>query len=125
MFRECGECTACCVWPTENIYGWEFGCGKSCKFLESDKENKKCSIYKVRPEPCIKYQCAWSQHLLPEEMRPDKCNVLVSVNSSGKFLTAFPINGEKDISDDIKNNLLKRSKQMNVPIVFIDLPDNE
>ena len=68
MFRDCGECTACCTWLIGDSFAWEFGAGKSCKFLECNG----CGVHKARPESCRDYQCAWSQHLLPEEMRPDK-----------------------------------------------------
>ena len=75
-FRPCETCTACCDGHIlGNSYGNKFGCGKSCVFLVE----KKCPIYKDRPNSCKNYQCAWSQHLLPEWMRPDKCGVLVSV----------------------------------------------
>ena len=36
MFRECGECTACCTWLIGDSFGWKFGQGQSCKFLESN-----------------------------------------------------------------------------------------
>ena len=117
-FRPCGECDACCVWPTGNVYGHEFGCGKSCKFLSDSKENK-CSIYNERPDFCKSFQCAWSQHLIPEEMRPDKCNVLVTVDISGKFLRVFPINN-KEINSEVKHYLQEWSEKMNIPVVFVE-----
>jgi Fe-S-cluster containining protein len=40
---------------------------------------KVCHIYPDRPKCCVDYQCAWSQHLLPEHLRPDQSGVLVSV----------------------------------------------
>ena len=117
MFRECGECTACCSWLVGNSFGWEFGAGQSCKFLECNG----CGIHKARPESCKEYQCAWSQHLLPEEMRPDKCNVLISVeqNENGQFLKALRINN-KEITDEVKRYLQVWSEKMNTPVIFIN-----
>lgn len=117
QFRSCGECTACCSWLTASIFGWEMGKGKSCKFLECDG----CGIHKARPELCMGYQCAWSQHLLPEEMRPDKCNVLVSVENDstyGQHLKVIPINNTK-INSKIKKYLQEWSDKMNTPVIFL------
>lgn len=75
-FRPCGECTECCNGSLEHrVYGNYVGNFKPCSFLVS----KDCTIYKDRPQTCSNYQCAWTQNLLPEDMRPDKSGVLVSV----------------------------------------------
>jgi Fe-S-cluster containining protein len=115
MFRECGECTACCSWLVGDAFGWKFGCSQSCRFLEEGG----CGVHKARPEVCRNYQCAWSQHLLPEEMRPDKCNVLVSVeqNENGQYLKAVGINNKK-ISADVKDWFIKWGEKMNTPIMI-------
>jgi Fe-S-cluster containining protein len=116
MFRECGECTACCSWLEGDAFGWKFGCGQSCKFLKEGK----CNVYNVRPEVCRNYQCAWSQHLLPEEMRPDKCGYIVSVEFNdqiGQYLKVIPINNMI-----LDNNIIlwfeNWSKKMNTLIFF-------
>lgn len=76
IFKECGDCTACCNgWLTANSYGNQFGNGKSCVFLC----NKVCSIYVTRPKDCIDYQCAWTQGLFPDWMKPTESDVLISV----------------------------------------------
>ena len=117
MFRECGECTACCSWLVGNAFGLEFGCGKSCKFLEKGG----CGVHKARPEVCRNYQCAWSQYLLPEEMRPDKCNVLVSVeiNENGQYLKALAINNKK-ITPIVKKYLEDWGEKMNTLVIFVE-----
>ena len=75
-FRECGDCTACCDGHLiGNSYGNRFGEGKPCPFLLSGI----CAIYKDRPNTCRKYQCAWSQKILPEWMKPNLVGVMVSV----------------------------------------------
>jgi len=77
-FRPCGDCTACC---DGNIigtsYGNKFGNHKACVFLV----RKQCTIYPDRPSCCSSYQCAWTQNILPEWMKPNKCGVLVSVET--------------------------------------------
>ncbi len=114
--RECNGCTACCTWLIGYAYGWEFGNGKACKFLECDG----CGIHKVRPKDCEKYFCAWSQELIDEEYRPDKCGVLVSVeqNENGQYLKIIEI-----VKGSINNNIVEYfeswSQKMNTPIIFV------
>lgn len=75
-FRPCGDCTACCDgFLIGEAKGKPFGDGKPCEFLIS----KKCTIYSDRPQMCRNYQCAWTQFVLPEWMKPNLCGVMVSV----------------------------------------------
>ena len=75
-FRPCGDCAACCEGHIiGNSYGNVFGHHKPCVFLV----NRVCSIYKDRPKSCHDYQCAWSQGILSEWMKPNECGVLVAV----------------------------------------------
>ena len=81
-FRDCGSCNACCKWLyVEDVLGYQIGPGKPCFYL---CEEKNCTIHEQRPEVCRKYQCAWSQRVLPEWMKPDKCNAIVNVERWGK-----------------------------------------
>lgn len=113
--RECGECKECCILPYGEAYGHPFGNGTPCKFLGECG----CKIYKVRPEFCRKYYCAWAQELLPEEMRPDKCKVLVSVENGedGQFLRIVNGNEEK-INSDILDYLKMWGERMNTPVIY-------
>jgi Fe-S-cluster containining protein len=111
--RSCEECTKCCELLYGSAYGHEFGNGIKCKFLG----NCGCKIYKVRPNVCRNYFCAWAQELLPEEMRPDKCGVLVSVEEKDnkKFLKVI---GESSINNDIITYLKEWSIKMNTPVIY-------
>lgn len=79
-FRPCGDCTGCCIGQLAGeIYGRKMWPGKPCDFLICGK----CTIYEDRPvSPCQKFQCAWSQHLFDEDMRPDKIGIMVSVETA-------------------------------------------
>lgn len=70
--RSCGNCTVCCTL----CYVPEFdkGEGKKCEYC-----GKGCTIYESRPESCRKYECAWKKGELPDNMRPDKCGVMIEV----------------------------------------------
>lgn len=101
-FLSCGDCTACCDGNLiGEVYGIPFGNGVQCSFLC----NKKCTIYDVRPQMCRKYQCAWTQGLFPEWMKPTLSGVLVSVEQKNnkKFLKVIPIN--KHIDQKVKDFL--------------------
>lgn len=98
-FLDCGNCNACC---TGNLigtaYGLPFGNGHQCKFLHQDK----CSIYIIRPPACKNYQCAWSQGLFVESMKPTNSGILASVekdNDGKQFLKIIKIS--KDIKPEI------------------------
>lgn len=75
-FRPCGDCTGCCQGILAvNVHGNLAQGRRPCYFLVDNK----CTIYNERPNVCRKYQCAWSQGILDEDMRPDKCGIMVSV----------------------------------------------
>lgn len=114
--RPCGDCTACCTWLQGTAYGYEFGGGNPCKFLCETG----CDVHKARPKVCEGYFCAWSQELLPEEMRPDKCGVLVSVenNEKGQYIKLTFI--EKSINKDTVDYFKKWSQIMNTPVLYLN-----
>jgi len=115
MFRECGECTACCTWLMGDAYGYGFGNGKSCKFLCETG----CDIHSVRPGSCMNYQCAWTQNLLDETMRPDKCGVLASVekNENGQYLRLIHLT--ETINSDTLKYFKNWSMKMNTSVLYL------
>jgi len=115
-FRECGDCTICCTWLIGESYGHSFGCGKSCKFLDGNK----CGIYEKRPDVCKKYQCAWSQHLIPYEMRPDKCGIIISVESkSNKNFLKAVIFQKNNQTGRYVSYLNYWAEKMNTEVIFM------
>lgn len=81
-FRDCGSCTECCKnLYIPDVHGHVVYPGSPCFFL---CEEKKCTIHENRPKVCKDFQCAWSQNVLPEWMKPDKSNALVCVERWGK-----------------------------------------
>lgn len=87
--RDCGDCTKCCTWLSGEAHGYKFGNGKSCKFLCSSG----CSIYEDRPSVCKTYYCAWSQELIDEKYKPNKCGFIISVEweNNKQFLKVIEI----------------------------------
>lgn len=76
--RECGSCTACCVWL--GIEALNKPAGVPCNHLSKVRTvARRCSIYKDRPTPCQTYQCAWLQGAFAAHMRPDRAGMMVSL----------------------------------------------
>lgn len=110
-FRECGECHACCSGSLlANAHGNHFGAGCACVFLVK----KKCSIYENRPDVCRKYQCAWTQHLLDADMRPDKCGIMVSVEIDANKKQYFKVMQiDKFVGFDVYKKLDECAQKLN------------
>lgn len=117
--RPCGDCSACCEgWLKGNAYGNEFKPYTKCPFLI----HGLCSIYSTKPEFCSKYQCAWSQGLLDEDMQPNTCGLLVSVKTKedgSKFLEAVPI--RKDVSYDTYRKLDDAARRLDVKWMLVEV----
>lgn len=83
--RTCSDCTMCCKIlgvkelnkePNENCVHCNAG--------------KGCQIYETRPQTCREFNCLWLQNeLMPEEMRPDRTHVVLSVPTDGESLVAL------------------------------------
>ncbi len=68
--RECGDCTLCCLLlPIPEAKSEHSQLCSHC--------NKGCNIYDKRPNMCKEFNCDWLlDETIPEELRPDKCNVI-------------------------------------------------
>lgn len=116
-FRSCGECTGCCSGKLAGeIRGHKMYDGKPCFFLKEGK----CGIYNERPHsPCRTYQCAWSQHLFYEDMRPDKIGVVVSVevDAEGQFLKAVKLWDQ--VPEESYDRIKECAKMLNARLVIL------
>jgi Fe-S-cluster containining protein len=110
-FRECGECDLCCRWLSHDVYGQEITLDSPCRFIKNG-----CSIHKNRPAHCKRYECLWSQGVLPEWMFPKDIRIIVSVKNwpHGKWLEI--VDPEKKMSDEIFTELQK----LEAPIKYYD-----
>ena len=122
-FRQCGDCTACCDGHIiGNSHGNKFGYQKSCVFLVQ----KICSIYKDRPNSCHSYQCAWTQNLFPEWMKPNNCGVLISVeinkDDNRQFLRVIEM--RENIADEVYSEIEKFCSDNNTYYVKVPYESN-
>ena len=112
-YKECGDCSACCDGHLAgNIYGNKFGNRSPCKFLVSGL----CSIYSTRPDsPCSTFQCAWSQHLLDDDLKPNKCGLLVYIvddeDGNKKFVS---VEMQKEVPYTVYSRIEQRARELNV-----------
>ena len=80
--RECGHCAACCIWL--GIAELKKYQGQTCTNLKNGDPNKRCGIYKDRPEQCSTFLCTWRIGLFPDDYRPDMCGMLVTAYPNRK-----------------------------------------
>ena len=109
QIREWGECDLCCRYLSHEVYGQHITPGNPCRFIKEG-----CSIHPNRPAQCKRYQCFWSQGILPEWMFPKDIGIMVSVKDwpYGKWLEVS--NAGKEITDEILAELVK----FNVPFIY-------
>lgn len=75
--RECGDCTACCSVLTVDTPEFKKPAGVACVHVT----DRGCAIHAVRPTICRTWFCGWRRvAALPEEARPDRSGLLVSLN---------------------------------------------
>ena len=98
-----------------DAFGIPFHPYRPCAFLQG-----KCLVYDFRPQVCRKFYCAYSQGLFPEWMRPDKTNVLISVQdwSKGQYLKVIACGTE--IIEKVHEEIRKFSQQNLCPYMVID-----
>lgn len=78
MTNTCGSCTLCCqLVPVEEINLPAF---TRCPKLRSVVATAPgCSVYANRPRSCVAWSCHWLQEDWPDELRPDRCGVVVDI----------------------------------------------
>ncbi|WP_375383374.1 YkgJ family cysteine cluster protein [uncultured Sphingomonas sp.] len=75
--RTCGDCTVCCTLLKVDAPNFKKPAETPCAHLAS----RGCGIHAIRPGICRTWFCAWRRiAALPEEARPDRSGLLVSLN---------------------------------------------
>ena len=67
--KDCGECTLCCklvdIEATQSIGGqW-------CKYCHNG-----CTIHETKPIECLTTDCFWRAEGWPNDLRPDRCDII-------------------------------------------------
>jgi hypothetical protein len=113
--KPCGDCTACCSGSLiGTAFGNRFNIERPCVFLVEHE----CTMYNIRPDACRKYQCAWSQGLFPDWMKPLESGVLVSIEVVGyQYLRVMNLSN-KPINKRVIEFLDKWTKENNTYYVL-------
>jgi len=91
--RECGECTACCVFLLIDDEGFKKPADQACSHMI---EKGGCKIYSERPSVCQNWYCAWRfMAQLGEEWRPDRSGILLRSDEEGIIFQ--PIREPKEV----------------------------
>ena len=75
--RDCGDCTVCCTVLAVDTPHFKKPAETPCIHLGAHG----CGIHAIRPHICRTWFCAWRRIArLPDEARPDRSGLLVSLN---------------------------------------------
>jgi hypothetical protein len=75
--RACGDCAVCCTVLKMDAPDFKKPAGIACEHLALHG----CGIHAARPDICRSWFCAWRRVAnLPDEARPDRSGLLVSLN---------------------------------------------
>lgn len=135
--RVCGDCTICCTILKVDTPDFEKPAETACVHLGA----RGCGIHAVRPRICRTWFCAWRRvAALPEDARPDRSGILVSINFvreprncfEGVSINVRLLGGSTAIEDGMAARILDRLCDRLVPVWFSDgsrkmlmHPDNE
>jgi len=131
--RDCGECIACCVYPSIDDPELKKDSMTHCPNLTlpggatpgrvfmAGTKCGNCKIYPTRPKTCGNYTCAWLQGYGDEDDRPDKS--LILVDNSKRITNAFeakPLAPNVESTLEGKATIDRMSASMGVPIIVLN-----
>jgi hypothetical protein len=73
--QSCGDCRACCRELIIDHPVLRKHAGVMCSNCSAEKG---CTTYQTRPQVCRDFMCGWRNLPLPEEWRPDRCQILIT-----------------------------------------------
>lgn len=123
--RACGECTACCTVLTVDTPEFKKAAGTPCTHLGA----AGCGIHAERPTICRTWFCAWRRVAgLPEDARPDRSGLLVSLNFErsprncfeGVSINVRLLEGSDAIANGMAAAVLDRLCDDLIPVWFSD-----
>lgn len=123
--RVCGDCTMCCTVLTVDTPDFGKPAGTPCVHLTSSG----CGIHADRPRICRTWFCAWRRVAgLPEEARPDRSGILVSLDFvreprncfEGVSIMVRMEPGSKAIENGMAGAILDSLCDRLVPVWFTD-----
>jgi len=121
MTRKCEECDQCCI--EAQVYEGEFlkSVGERCIY-QLDSGKNRCIIFGIetRPKCCINYFCSWANGYGSEDDRPDKCGLIVSLNTFNNGTWIFARERKENAIETGKNIVLDIANKIDVPVIVTD-----
>lgn len=123
--RTCDDCTVCCAALTIDTPDFKKHAGTPCVHLAP----RGCGIHAVRPGICRTWFCVWRRVAsLPEEARPDRSGLLVSLNFvqepqncfEGVSINIRTLPGSEAITNGMAATVLDAVCDQLVPVWFSD-----
>lgn len=113
VVRPCGDCTMCCrILPVPQL---RKPAGRTCTHC---RVGQGCGIYADRPPVCRTWQCLWSTSPdLPEELRPDRCGVMLFVNGRDGVAVVDPERAVDWRTGMVGQAIAKLARRM--PVVWV------
>jgi hypothetical protein len=127
--RQCGECVACCVSPEIAELGkpWKVACPKLATEEVAPSQLSgcnNCTIYTTRPEPCVKYSCAWMEGYGEDGDRPDLCGMLIDRREDVKGAPTAKALWRNASSEPAAQSALRRmSEDIGKPLLVARIQD--
>jgi len=120
--RECGECDVCCVVAEVNEGQFNKPACVACPYLNKTG-TKRCGIFgkAQRPQICSDFKCGWLRGAGKNKDRPDKSNVMVSVNNFNGGRWIFVLDNKKDAHKTTgKSIIIEMINKFNLPAIVLD-----
>jgi Fe-S-cluster containining protein len=123
--RACGDCAVCCTTLTVDTPDFKKPPETPCTHLAA----RGCGIHAVRPHICRTWFCAWRRMGgLPDDARPDRSGLLVSLNFVSKPRNCFEgvsinvrmLDGRDAIESGMAATVLDSLCDRLVPVWFSD-----
>jgi len=119
--RQCGECGVCCVVGEVREGKFIKPAHTPCQYLSASGP-KRCTLFgkSKRPGMCGQFQCAWLRGYGQTADRPDKSNVMISINHLNKGTWIFAIETKPDAFKTTgKQMILDTATKVNLPVIVV------
>ena len=122
-YRNCGQCTACCVALDVQGSTFEKKGGEPCPKLKGCNLAQACTVHNTleKPQVCTDFQCAWTRGFGSDEDSPDKCGVLLSRNggNNGTWIFAIELQPNALLTTG-KSVVMEIASKIQIPVIVGD-----
>lgn len=108
----CNGCTICCnVLAIEAI---DKRAHETCPYCDNG-----CTIYDARPNVCRRFECAWLVGKWREELRPDRCGVMIYNDLAEGYLALMVVEPD-EVDPLVMDQIAFIEREYKIKITGID-----